>query len=293
MGAPNQEDLRQVQRESSSAQGLATDTTPFRCHLFWTCPCAGFPGANRPDGAASGLSTPHTPVCRCANLSCKLKPMASLSAPAGRKVGPSVVGRLLGDRSLRLAVGLAVAVAIPVAILFYFQFRSIADLGQSSAVVLRQLSQETANDLTASVEECAQGAVHQRPAAHHPATDRTAEPAGHRRDVRAGARDRAVHQSVLRLVGRHGRAPRRSAGVRSGESTGSSRTRRKARCWSVASGNWRRKSVRSPSSRQPSTDAARTSRRSSGSSFPRATRSPASWPCAWTRNASGRSTSPA
>ena len=52
------------------------------------------------------------------------------------------------DRSLRLAAGLAIAVAIPVAVLFYFQFRSIAALSQSSAVVLRQLSQETADGMT-------------------------------------------------------------------------------------------------------------------------------------------------
>ena len=34
--------------------------------------------------------------------------------PVGKGVGPSVVGRLLRDRSLRLAAGLAIAVAIPV-----------------------------------------------------------------------------------------------------------------------------------------------------------------------------------
>jgi signal transduction histidine kinase len=75
------------------------------------------------------------------------------AAPDGRGVGPSIVAQLLRDRSLRLAVGLAVAVAIPVAGLFYFQFKSIAALGQSSAVVLRQLSQETADGLTRSVED--------------------------------------------------------------------------------------------------------------------------------------------
>jgi signal transduction histidine kinase len=73
--------------------------------------------------------------------------------PAGKGVGPSAVGRLVRDRSLRLAAGLAVAVAIPVAVLFYFQFRSIADLGRSSAVVLRQLSQETADGLTKSIKD--------------------------------------------------------------------------------------------------------------------------------------------
>jgi len=60
---------------------------------------------------------------------------------------------MLHDRSLRLAAGLAVAVAIPVAVLFFFQFRSLEDLGQSSGVVLRQLSQETADGLAKSVDE--------------------------------------------------------------------------------------------------------------------------------------------
>jgi signal transduction histidine kinase len=75
------------------------------------------------------------------------------AAPVGRGVGPSVVGQLVRNRSLRLAAGLAVAVAIPVAVLFYFQFRSIADLGRSSTVVLRQLSQETADGLSKEIED--------------------------------------------------------------------------------------------------------------------------------------------
>src|SRR5436309_7990602 len=61
--------------------------------------------------------------------------------------------QLLRDRSIRLAAGLAVAVAIPVAILFYFQFRSLSDLGKSSTVVLRQLSQETADAVTKSLQD--------------------------------------------------------------------------------------------------------------------------------------------
>lgn len=73
--------------------------------------------------------------------------------PVVRGVGPSVVGQLLRDRSLRLAVGLAIAVAIPVAVLFYFQFRSLSDLGRSSAVVLRQFSSETANRLAKDIDE--------------------------------------------------------------------------------------------------------------------------------------------
>jgi signal transduction histidine kinase len=75
------------------------------------------------------------------------------AAPAGRGVGPSLVGQLTRDRSLRLAGGLAIAVAIPVGVLFYFQFRSINDLGRSSAVVLRQLSQETADGVTGEIED--------------------------------------------------------------------------------------------------------------------------------------------
>ena len=63
-------------------------------------------------------------------------------------IGPSTVQRLMHDHSLRLAAGLAVAVAIPVAILFYFQFRSISALSQTSALVLRQLSQETSDGVT-------------------------------------------------------------------------------------------------------------------------------------------------
>jgi len=68
-------------------------------------------------------------------------------------VGPSAIGHLLRDRSLRLAAGLAIAVAIPVALLFYFQFRAIGDLEQSSTVVLRQLSQETANRLVKETQD--------------------------------------------------------------------------------------------------------------------------------------------
>jgi signal transduction histidine kinase len=71
----------------------------------------------------------------------------------GRGVGPSALGPILRDRSLKLAVGLAVAVAIPVAVLFYFQFRSLSDLGRSSAVVLKQLSKETADGVTRSVSD--------------------------------------------------------------------------------------------------------------------------------------------
>jgi signal transduction histidine kinase len=73
--------------------------------------------------------------------------------PVGRGVGPSVVNQLLRDRSLRLATLLAVGIGIPVAIMFYFQFRSLSDLGQASAVVLRQLSQETADAVTKDLQD--------------------------------------------------------------------------------------------------------------------------------------------
>ena len=75
------------------------------------------------------------------------------SGTEGQGVGPSVVSHLMRDRSLRLAAALAVAVAIPVAVLFYFQFRSISALSQSSAVVLRQLSQATADGVTQSLQD--------------------------------------------------------------------------------------------------------------------------------------------
>jgi signal transduction histidine kinase len=68
-------------------------------------------------------------------------------------VGPTPVAQMMRDRSLRLAAGLAVAIAIPVAIMFYFQFRSLSDLGQASAVVLRQLSQETVDQVTKAIQD--------------------------------------------------------------------------------------------------------------------------------------------
>lgn len=61
--------------------------------------------------------------------------------------------QLVRDRSIRLAAGLAIAVAIPVTILFYFQFRSLSDLSKTSSVVLRQLSQETADGVTRGLQD--------------------------------------------------------------------------------------------------------------------------------------------
>ncbi len=77
------------------------------------------------------------------------------SAESGRShsTRPSALSHLLYDRGVRFAAGLAVVVAIPVAVLFYFQFRSLNDLEAASAVVLRQLSHDTADSLARSIEE--------------------------------------------------------------------------------------------------------------------------------------------
>jgi signal transduction histidine kinase len=63
------------------------------------------------------------------------------------------MNRFIHDRGVRLAAGLAVVVAIPMAVLFYFQFRSLNDIETTSAVVLRQLSSETADSLTRALED--------------------------------------------------------------------------------------------------------------------------------------------
>lgn len=60
---------------------------------------------------------------------------------------------MLHDRSLRLAAGLAVAIAIPVAVLFYFQFRSLNAIEETSSVVLRQLSADSADSLTRKIDD--------------------------------------------------------------------------------------------------------------------------------------------
>ena len=66
---------------------------------------------------------------------------------------PSPFTQVFYDRGVRLAAGLAVVVAIPMAVLFYFQFKSLNDIETTSAVVLRQLSSETADSLTRSIED--------------------------------------------------------------------------------------------------------------------------------------------
>jgi signal transduction histidine kinase len=63
------------------------------------------------------------------------------------------LSHLLHDRGVRFAAGLAVVVAIPVAVLFYFQFRSLADIEETSAIVLRQLSRDTAHSLASEIEK--------------------------------------------------------------------------------------------------------------------------------------------
>ncbi|HEY7791146.1 MAG TPA: histidine kinase dimerization/phospho-acceptor domain-containing protein, partial [Vicinamibacterales bacterium] len=74
-------------------------------------------------------------------------------ASQGHGVGPSLLGEWSRDRGLRFALGLAVAVAVPVAILFYFRFHSLDNLQRASTVVLQQLSESAADDLTRGVEE--------------------------------------------------------------------------------------------------------------------------------------------
>jgi signal transduction histidine kinase len=66
---------------------------------------------------------------------------------------PSAFRHVVFDRGVRFAVGLAVAVAIPVAVLFYFQFRSLRALEDTSAVVLRQLSGDTAESMATDIDE--------------------------------------------------------------------------------------------------------------------------------------------
>src|SRR4029453_8270845 len=66
---------------------------------------------------------------------------------------PSAFRHLLFDRGVRFAAGLAVAVAIPGAVLFSFQFQSLSALEDTSAVVLRQLSGETAESLASDIDE--------------------------------------------------------------------------------------------------------------------------------------------
>lgn len=71
----------------------------------------------------------------------------------GSSTRPGALTHVLHDRGVRFAAGLAVVVAIPVTVLFYFQFRSLNDIEQTSAVVLRQLSSDTADGLMKTLDE--------------------------------------------------------------------------------------------------------------------------------------------
>lgn len=53
---------------------------------------------------------------------------------------------------LRLPVALAVVLTIPLAVLFYFQFRSVSDLAESSAVVLETLSKEATDRIATEIQ---------------------------------------------------------------------------------------------------------------------------------------------
>jgi signal transduction histidine kinase len=66
---------------------------------------------------------------------------------------PGSLGPFVYDRGVRFAAGLAIVVAIPVAVLFYFQFQSLNDLEKTSAVVLHQLSSDTAETMARAVED--------------------------------------------------------------------------------------------------------------------------------------------
>jgi len=66
---------------------------------------------------------------------------------------PNPFAQVFHDRGIRLAAGLAIVVAIPMAVLFYFQFKLMNDIETTSAVVLRQLSSETADSLTRAIED--------------------------------------------------------------------------------------------------------------------------------------------
>ena len=118
---------------------------------------------------------------------------------------PGWISHLLHDRGIRLAAGLAVVVAMPVAVLFYFQFQSINDLASTSAVVLRQLSQETADAAANDVEDTLKrphiGVLLGGAAGPH----RCARPRLDGPGVPTGAGAEPIRRGVLRVVGRRRR----------------------------------------------------------------------------------------
>ena len=74
-----------------------------------------------------------------------------------KATGPTALSQIIHDRSIRFAAGLAIVVAIPVAVLFYFQFRSLNAIEETSSVVLRQLSKDTADGLAKDIEDAFKG----------------------------------------------------------------------------------------------------------------------------------------
>ena len=123
---------------------------------------------------------------------------------SGTRPNPFV--QFIHDRGVRLAAGLAVVVAIPMAVLFYFQFKSLNDIETTSAVVLRQLSSETADSLTRSIEDYLKRPhisvllrIPQR-------QDRAARSAVHRADLQRRADREPVRRVVLRLDRASGRS---------------------------------------------------------------------------------------
>ena len=125
--------------------------------------------------------------------------------------------RFFYDRGVRLAAGLAVVVAIPMAVLFYFQFKSLHDIETTSAVVLRQLSSETADSLTRAIEDYMKR-PHISVLLRIPAgPDRAARPAIHRTDFQRRARSKARSSSRSSCGPRVGPQVEQVAGVRSGE----------------------------------------------------------------------------
>ena len=114
------------------------------------------------------------------------------------------------DRGVRLAAGLAVVVAIPMAVLFYFQFKSLNDIEETSAVVLRQLSSDTAESLTRAVEDYLKR-PHISVLLRIPqAQNRTARPRVDRSDLPRRVEGEPVRRVVLHLD--RGRAARQYRG---------------------------------------------------------------------------------
>ena len=68
-----------------------------------------------------------------------------------------MISHFLRGRALRLALGLTGAIGIPMAILLVFQYRSLRDLEETSAIVLETLSSQTADTLVNTMQADLQG----------------------------------------------------------------------------------------------------------------------------------------